>query len=456
VSESRKDPRSAVTLVARYRSPTALAFVEEECTNLSRGGMFILSGNPPPAGSLLKLECHASPDEARIAAVVRVIWIRPEPEGEWPSGLGVKFIKLDAGGAEVIERIIGRVASPEGGTPVGRPDSPPSTGAAVEEPAPIEESGAEDEPGETAEESATVERETAEESATVEESGAEDEPEEPAEEAARSGKNTAAAATDVSPGDRLRIPRRRPRDSDPPWKIELPESVLRADDDYRRPFRWRAVAVSAIALLLLGGGAYGGYTYYLKMKRSGERPATAGAPAPAKPEPPYPAPAETPAPEATPAATPEADASPDGEKPGPADESAPAPAETTTPAATPAAEKPPTAPSTAARPPPRVKTRAPARSRPRRAKKEAPAGPAEPEQSRLEKAMACIAAGDNACVIRTLEGKARTARELGLLIETYRSMGNTAKARKHMADFVKRYPTRRQANSYHRILERGE
>ena len=41
--KSRKSPRAQVSLVARYRSPTAFEFVHEECFDLSAGGMFIKS-----------------------------------------------------------------------------------------------------------------------------------------------------------------------------------------------------------------------------------------------------------------------------------------------------------------------------------------------------------------------------------------------------------------------------
>ena len=35
--KSRKSPRAQVSLVARYRSPTAFEFVQEECFDLSLG-----------------------------------------------------------------------------------------------------------------------------------------------------------------------------------------------------------------------------------------------------------------------------------------------------------------------------------------------------------------------------------------------------------------------------------
>jgi pSer/pThr/pTyr-binding forkhead associated (FHA) protein len=71
----------------------------------------------------------------------------------------------------------------------------------------------------------------------------------------------------------------------------------------------------------------------------------------------------------------------------------------------------------------------------------------------IQVAGACLAQGDNRCVIRALEGKARTAQELGLLIETYRSMGNTPRALKNMRLYLKRFPGGPRAPVYQKILE---
>jgi hypothetical protein len=72
----------------------------------------------------------------------------------------------------------------------------------------------------------------------------------------------------------------------------------------------------------------------------------------------------------------------------------------------------------------------------------------------IELATACVARGDNACVIRVLEGRARSERELQLLIETYRSIGDNEAAHKKMADYVRRYPSATRAGTYRKILER--
>lgn len=83
------------------------------------------------------------------------------------------------------------------------------------------------------------------------------------------------------------------------------------------------------------------------------------------------------------------------------------------------------------------------------AEKAASAGSKTPFQM----AGACLARGDNQCIIRALEGKTHSAEELGLLIETYRSMGDMKNALKNMALFVRRYPSAPRAAGYQRILD---
>jgi hypothetical protein len=74
--------------------------------------MFILSAAPAPAGTLLKLECETDSGntEAKIRGVARVVWLRRESSEHGPSGMGVKFVKLEAGSRELIEEIVARLA----------------------------------------------------------------------------------------------------------------------------------------------------------------------------------------------------------------------------------------------------------------------------------------------------------------------------------------------------------
>jgi hypothetical protein len=57
-------------------------------------------------------------------------------------------------------------------------------------------------------------------------------------------------------------------------------------------------------------------------------------------------------------------------------------------------------------------------------------------------------------VIRALNGRAQSAQELGLLIETYRAIGDSTQAYRNMSTYVQRFPTARRAEAYRQMLER--
>jgi hypothetical protein len=111
-NKSRKDMRAVVSLVARYRSPTTFEYANESCSDVSIGGMFILSAAPAAVGTLLKLECETDSGntDTKIRGVARVVWLRRESSEHGPSGMGVKFVKLEAGSRELIETIVARLA----------------------------------------------------------------------------------------------------------------------------------------------------------------------------------------------------------------------------------------------------------------------------------------------------------------------------------------------------------
>jgi hypothetical protein len=91
--------------------------------------------------------------------------------------------------------------------------------------------------------------------------------------------------------------------------------------------------------------------------------------------------------------------------------------------------------------------------------KPAPEPAPEPKKSDakltpMQAAAACLSTGDNACVVKALDGKAKSAQELELLIETYKAIGDSGKAEKWMKTYVDRYPAERRANTYRRVLDR--
>jgi hypothetical protein len=84
----------------------------------------------------------------------------------------------------------------------------------------------------------------------------------------------------------------------------------------------------------------------------------------------------------------------------------------------------------------------------------APSAPADPGATPMEEAQAAMHRGDTNGVVRALEGRTRSPRELGLLIEAYRNVGNTRAACRNMDLFIRRYSTVPQANTYRQLFAR--
>src|SRR3954468_808224 len=97
--DTRKDPRAKVlSMTVRYKSATVDEFIEHHSHDVSRGGIFIKTPSPFPPGTLLKFEIRIQDEQSVLAGVGRVVWKREATDpnaGEAPSGMGVKFIKID-------------------------------------------------------------------------------------------------------------------------------------------------------------------------------------------------------------------------------------------------------------------------------------------------------------------------------------------------------------------------
>ncbi|HEX3771101.1 MAG TPA: TIGR02266 family protein [Polyangiaceae bacterium] len=107
--DTRKDRRvKIVSLNVRYKSATVDEFIENHAHDVSRGGIYIKTPSPFPAGTLLKFEIRLASDQAVITGVGRVVWKRDTTAGtgERPAGMGVKFIKLDDPSKGVIDKLV--------------------------------------------------------------------------------------------------------------------------------------------------------------------------------------------------------------------------------------------------------------------------------------------------------------------------------------------------------------
>jgi uncharacterized protein (TIGR02266 family) len=80
---------------------------QELCGNLSSGGMFIASADPPGPGRRLLLRIHTPDGAPPIEAVGRVAWRKPEaPVGMEQPGVGVEFLRPSEATRAAIERML--------------------------------------------------------------------------------------------------------------------------------------------------------------------------------------------------------------------------------------------------------------------------------------------------------------------------------------------------------------
>ena len=107
MADARKDKRTLLSLKIRYKSATLEDFIERYSGDISRGGVFIKAKKPLAVGTLLKFEFILQDQSTLIHGVGRVVWRRDEAEAdpENPSGMGIKFIKMDPESRSVVQRI---------------------------------------------------------------------------------------------------------------------------------------------------------------------------------------------------------------------------------------------------------------------------------------------------------------------------------------------------------------
>ncbi len=127
-------------MTVRYKSATIDEFIEHHSHDVSRGGIFIKTPSPFPPGTLLKFEIRIQDEQSVLAGVGRVVWKREAPQAgdELPSGMGVKFIKIDDKSKGIIGKLVdaqdGKPSSFEAG--LETPDAPAQPAAAKAESAP--------------------------------------------------------------------------------------------------------------------------------------------------------------------------------------------------------------------------------------------------------------------------------------------------------------------------------
>ncbi len=112
--ESRRVPlERRITLKFQHRD----GFINEYAANISLKGMFITAWVPEPCGRVFLFEVQVADRQRLIHGVGEVVWVREAEETpDRPSGMGVRFLKLDEASREVINGMV-ETHVRRGGTP---------------------------------------------------------------------------------------------------------------------------------------------------------------------------------------------------------------------------------------------------------------------------------------------------------------------------------------------------
>jgi uncharacterized protein (TIGR02266 family) len=85
----------------------------ELCGNLSSGGMFIATSDPPRPGRRLLVRIHTGAGAPPIEALARVAWYKPGfAQNAHEPGVGVEFVGASASTREAIEELLDAAAGP--------------------------------------------------------------------------------------------------------------------------------------------------------------------------------------------------------------------------------------------------------------------------------------------------------------------------------------------------------
>jgi uncharacterized protein (TIGR02266 family) len=112
---------SVVTSIApvrvRLRYESFDAFIDRFAPNVTRGGVFLASRNPPPVGTTFAFEIQLAGGEVALAGDGKVTWIKPfDPAApQKPHGMGVQFLRLDTPSRELLSKILARKAAANSG-----------------------------------------------------------------------------------------------------------------------------------------------------------------------------------------------------------------------------------------------------------------------------------------------------------------------------------------------------
>ncbi len=110
--ERRRHPRKACRLRVRMAGSNELR--EHYISNLGEGGVFVETLYPLRIGSMVELDLVVGNDPVPLKIQGEVVWVRPRERGT-ESGMGVRFLKLQANSLERLKLLLSNQTQGQGG-----------------------------------------------------------------------------------------------------------------------------------------------------------------------------------------------------------------------------------------------------------------------------------------------------------------------------------------------------
>ncbi len=91
---------------AKLKFPSVDVFIDRYSPNISKAGIFVKTPKPKPVGTHVRFEFQIADGTVVMRGAGEVSWIRESSDDGKPTGMGIKFNKLDSNSREILGRIL--------------------------------------------------------------------------------------------------------------------------------------------------------------------------------------------------------------------------------------------------------------------------------------------------------------------------------------------------------------
>ncbi len=91
---------------AKLKFPSVEVFIDRYSPNISKAGIFVKTPKPKPVGTQVRFEFQIADGTVVMRGAGDVSWIRESSDDGKPTGMGIKFNKLDSNSRNILGRIL--------------------------------------------------------------------------------------------------------------------------------------------------------------------------------------------------------------------------------------------------------------------------------------------------------------------------------------------------------------